>query len=49
MAEQGTNESGDEARDEIEPGAVVAANTNVKRPSRCWASQAVVSLEMWAQ
>jgi hypothetical protein len=29
MAEQGTDEPGEEAHDEIEPGAVVGANTDL--------------------
>ena len=48
-AEHGTRQLGEEPLYEIEPGAVLGREHEVKRSSRWRASQALVSLEMWAE
>jgi hypothetical protein len=49
VAQPGAGEVGEEALDEVQPRAMLWVNVNSKRPSGCVASQALVSLEMWAE
>ena len=48
MAQHGPGQLGEEALDEVEPGAVLG-KVNLKRPEGCSASQALVSLEICAE
>ena len=49
MAQDGAGELGEEALDEVEPGAVLGVNVNSKRPAGRVSSQALVSFEMCAE
>ncbi len=48
VARDGARELGEEAFDQVQPGAVLGREVNSKRPGRA-ASHAFVSLEMWAE
>ena len=48
-AEHGQRHFGKEAFDEMSQEPCFGVNTKVKRPSGCCASQALVSLERWAE
>jgi hypothetical protein len=49
MTQDGAGEFGEEALDEIEPGACVGVKVNSKRCAGCSATQALVSFEMCAE
>ena len=49
VAEHGAGEFGEVSFDEIEPRACLGVNTKLKRPSGCSSSQALVSLDLWAE
>jgi hypothetical protein len=49
MAQHRASKLGEEAFDEVEPGAVLGVWVKAKRPAGCVASQALASLEMWAE
>ena len=50
VAQDGAGELGEEALDQIEPGAVLGREGELRSGPSGWAaSQAFVSLEMWAE
>ncbi len=49
VAQHRAGELGEEAFDEIEPGAVFGRKVNAKRPFGCFPSQARVSLDLWEE